>query len=266
MPVPLSHAKYAEKALFEPQDFLSYIKKQNLLPDNLVPPKRVILSYQRSLFDYVVENHKVSVPEGYFKNHLRYLDETDGTVAIAGHFGIGAPAAAIMLEELIAFGVKEFISIGTAGALVPGLHPGALVVCTGAFRDEGLSYHYVPGGSHALPDEQLTRALMSHFEEAKISFRQGMSWTTDAIYRETAHEVESRKEKGALVVEMEASALFTVARYRKCPLSACFTISDSLAEPEWKPEFLSEKTSVGLETLYHTALAAFETFDAAGQH
>jgi purine-nucleoside phosphorylase len=55
---------------------------------------------------------------------------------------------------------------------------------------------------------------------------------------------------------MEASALFTVSRYRETKLAACFTISDSLAEPEWKPEFLSQETGAGLETLYHSALSA----------
>ena len=262
MPVPLSFSKYSEKALFEPEDFLAYIRRNQLLIETMQAPECVILSYQRNLFDYVVNNHAVTVPEGYFKNHLRYLDETNGKIAIAGHFGIGAPAAAIMLEELIAFGVKEFISIGTAGALVQGIHPGELVICTGAFRDEGTSYHYVPGGAPALPDEQLTNMLIAHCTAQHIPFYKGLTWTTDAIYRETKQEVADRSAKGALVVEMEASALFTVARYRKCPLAACFTISDSLAEPEWKPEFLSEQTSVGLETLFRTACKAFEAYNA----
>lgn len=265
MPVPLSFAKYSEDALFNPEDFLAYIKRQNLLSDTAHAPKCVILSYQRSLFDYVIENHPTTMPEGYFKNHLRYLDETDGEIAITGHFGIGAPAAAIMLEELIAFGVQQFISIGTAGALVKGLDSGELVICTGAFRDEGTSYHYVPGGAPALPDELLTTVLIEQCNKEHIHFHQGLTWTTDAIYRETKKEVEERSAKGALVVEMEASALFTVARYRKCPLAACFTISDSLAEPEWKPEFLSEETSIGLETLFRTACSVFSVYNAKKQ-
>ena len=38
-------------------------------------------------------------------------------------------------------------------------------------------------------------------------------------------------------------------------LGAIFTISDSLAELEWKPEFHSEKTGKGLEILYKAAVS-----------
>ncbi len=261
MPVPLSPDKYGQPSIFAPSDFLGYMKRSNLLRDGETAPEAVILCYQKSLFDYVVKTHPVRFHDGYFKNHMAFLEETGGRIAIAGHFGIGAPAAAVMLEELIAFGSRRFVSAGTAGGLIPGLYPGSLVVCTGALRDDGVSYHYVPGGAPALPDETLCLALQRALSGQGIPFTRGLTWTTDAIYRETQLELEERVAKGAVVVEMEASALFTVARYREAKLAACFTISDSLAEPEWKPEFLSLETSAGLETLYHAALEALEASD-----
>jgi len=256
MPVPLLSAKYPLPSIFAPSDFLAYMRKAGLLSDHETPPEAVILCYQKSLFDYVTAKHPVRFHDGYFRNHLAFLEETGGKVAIAGRFGIGAPAAAVMLEELIAWGARSFISTGTAGGLVPGLHPGALVLCTGAFRDDGVSYHYLPGGSLALPDEDLTAALAAALDADGVGYRKGTTWTTDAIYRETQAELDDRVARGALTVEMEASALFTVSRYRATRLAACFTISDSLAEPEWKPEFLAEETQAGLETLYHASLAA----------
>jgi uridine phosphorylase len=259
MSLPLTRAKYRSTSVFAPHNFLAYIKKSGLLKDDEQAPGSVILSYQKSLFDYVTRNHPVTFHHGYFRNHLAYLDETDGKVAIAGRFGIGAPAAAVMLEELIAFGSRSFVSVGTAGSLVKGLPPGSLVVCDGALRDDGVSYHYVPGGGPALPDETLTNALANQLSQAGVHYQRGLTWTTDAIYRETQEELEERVEQGALVVEMEASALFTVARYRAARLASCFTISDSLAEPEWKPEFLAAETFEGLETLYSAALSALQT-------
>jgi len=256
MPVPLTPDKYNQPSLFSPQDFLAYMNRSRLLPGDEKAPEAVILSYQRTLYDHVAKHHAVRPHGGYFRNHLAYLEETGGRVAIAGRFGIGAPAAAVMLEELIAYGVKSFVSVGTAGSLVPGLSTGSLVLCDGALRDDGVSYHYIPGGGAALPDETLTTALATALREAGVAFRRGLSWTTDAIYRETQVEMEQRIARGALVVEMEASALFTVARYRAAKLAACFTVSDSLAEPEWKPEFLAAETGAGLETLYAAALGA----------
>jgi len=258
MALPLIFDKYRAESVFAPSDFLDYMQRSGLLKADEKAPQAVILSYQRSLFDYVIKNHPVHFHEGYFKNHLAFLDETDGKIAIAGRFGIGAPAAAVMLEELIAFGCSAFISLGTAGSLVQGLNPGDLVLCNGALRDEGVSYHYVPGGAAALPDESLTDSLQTHLSEADISYRKGLTWTTDAIYRETRVEIEEHTRKGALVVEMETSALFTVSRYRQTKLASCFTISDSLADPEWKPEFLAQETSAGLETLYHAALKTLQ--------
>jgi uridine phosphorylase len=256
MSLPLTPAKYRSASIFAPEDFLAYMKQSRLLKDDDKVPRAIILSYQKTLFDYVNKHHPVTRHEGYFRNHLAYLDETDGDVAIAGRFGIGAPAAAVILEELIAFGCRIFISIGTAGSLVPDLPPGAFVLCDGALRDDGVSYHYVPGGGLALPNEPLTSAMATALRHEGVPFRRGLAWTTDAIYRETAVEMAERIDQGALVVEMEAAALFTVARYRSAHLAACFTISDSLAEPEWKPEFLAVETNAGLETLYRAALAA----------
>ena len=54
---------------------------------------------------------------------------------------------------------------------------------------------------------------------------------------------------------MEASALFSVAQYRKVEMGAVFTISDSLAElEEWTPQFHSIETQGGLETIYKVAV------------
>jgi uridine phosphorylase len=258
MPVPLYSDKYRAPSLFRPQDFLAYMKKNGLVDEREKAPEAVIFSYQRSLFDFVVKRHPVRFPKGYFNHHLAYLDETEGKVAIVGRFGIGAPAAIAMLEELIAFGARTFISIGTAGSLVRNILPGDIVLCTGALRDEGTSYHYVPGGGVALPDESMTNALAAAFDAGHVPYDSGITWTTDAIYRETMSEVESVVARGAIVVEMEASALFTVARYREVPMAACFTVSDSLTETAWQPEFLSKDTDAGLEKLYQTAVAALQ--------
>jgi purine-nucleoside phosphorylase len=82
----------------------------------------------------------------------------------------------------------------------------------------------------------------------------GTSWTIDAPYRETVAEAKQYQKEGVATVDMEASALFAVAKYRKVELGSIFTISDSLAELEWKPKFHLNKTKKGLETLYKVAV------------
>ena len=57
---------------------------------------------------------------------------------IFARFGIGAPTAAMVLEELIALGASAFLSIGVASALQPGLGAGDLVVCERGKRTPAL--------------------------------------------------------------------------------------------------------------------------------
>lgn len=256
MAVPRFPEKYSSRPFFNPEDFLAYMRKMGALSGEPAP-RGVILGYQKSLFDYVVAHHKTSRAEGYFSHYLHYIDEPaagGGSVAIAANFGVGAPSAAVMIEELIAWGVKEFISMGTAGSLRADLPPGALVVCTSAFRDEGTSHHYVAGDAPAVPDAELTARLENALTARGLPFVKGPTWTTDAVYRETPLEVLEYRGAGALVVEMEASALFTIARFRGVPIASCFSVSDTLAELEWRPEFHSETTKEGLENLFRAAV------------
>ena len=64
--------------------------------------------------------------------------------------------------------------------------------------------------------------------------------------------------EGVLTVEMEAAALFAVAAYRGVEMGALLTISDSLADQTWDPQFRSVTTREGLETLYRVALEALQ--------
>jgi len=253
MPLPLVGGKFSSEPFFNPSDFIGYVRGLGRLGSRPAP-EAVVLSYQRSLFDHVAGAHPTTEAEGYFSREIRYLDSTGGRVAIAGRFGVGAPAAAVMLEELIAWGVKRFVSIGTAGSLRLDLPPGSLVLCEAALRDEGTSYHYAPEGVPARPDPALTAGLEAALAAQGLAARRATAWTTDAIYRETPLEVERHRASGAHVVEMEAAALFMVAAFRKVPIAACFSVSDTLAELAWRPEFHAETTKEGLERLFAAAL------------
>jgi uridine phosphorylase len=258
MSVPHFPGKFSSRPFFNPAEFLGYMKKLGAIADRPAP-KAVILGYQKSLVDYVVKNCRTSLAEGYLGRNLRYIEESwagNGDIAIVADFGIGAPAAAVMLEELVAWGVGKFVSMGMAGSLRRDLPPGSLVLCTSAYRDEGTSHHYAAGDGPAFPDAVLTARLEKSLQKSGLAFVSGPTWTTDAIYRETPLEIVGFRDLGALVVEMEASALFTVAAFRAVPIAACFSVSDTLAELAWRPEFHSESTIEGLARLFHSGVDA----------
>ena len=250
MPFPNFENKQDEEALFSPEDFIRYATARNGF--TFEPPESVILCYQHSLMDHILENHETTDTKRFGGLHL--LDETGGKIGVIGKFGVGAPVACGLLEELIAFGVKKIISIGSAGSLQKDLNIGEVVVCDRAIRDEGTSHHYLPNSKYAHASEEMTRKIKDSLNRQGQEYTVGTSWTTDAIYRETIAEIKQYQEEGVLTVEMEASALFAVAEYRNVPIGAILTISDSLADLVWKPEFHSDEAKKGLEVLYKVAL------------
>ena len=147
MAFPNFKNKHANDSMFNPRDYLDYQKKREKY-DKFSPPEGIILCYSKKLMEYVLENHKVIKVQRFY-GEMYLLNETKNKIAIIGKFGIGAPVVATLLEELIAFGVKRFISIGTAGTLQKHLDIGELIVCEKAIRDEGTSYHYLKASKYA---------------------------------------------------------------------------------------------------------------------
>lgn len=244
--------KYSKDSMFTPSEFMAYQKKRGKYP-KFKPPVGVIFCYQGSLWEHILENHKTTKVEG-FSGEMYLLNETNRKIAVIGKFGIGAPAVVTLLEELIAFGVKKFISVGVAGTLQKDIKIGSLVVCEKAVRDEGTSHHYLKHSKYAYASRKITDKIKKSLEKFKQKYFVGTSWTIDAPYRETIIEAKQYQKEGVATVEMEASALFAVAQYRNVELGAIFTISDSLAELEWKPKFHLKKTKTDLEILYKVAV------------
>ena len=197
-----------------------------------------IILYQDQLYR-VVPDLEATTPLGGQGMYRRVvtLDRADGRVGVIGGFGIGAPVAAVVLEELIAIGAQRVVSMGTAGGLQSDLAAGDVIVCTSAVRDEGVSHHYAPADVIACPDAPLTDELERAIRARDLPARRGAAWTIDTPYRETAAEARHYQAEGVQCVEMEAAALFTVAAYRNVQLASAFCISDSLADAEWNPMF-----------------------------
>ena len=101
--------------------------------------------------------------------------------------------------------------------------------------------------------------LKSTLDKIGKRYSIGTSWTVDAIYRETIEEVRKYQKEGVLTVEMEAAALFAVAKYRKVQLVSAFAISDSLSDLKWNPMFHHEKTAEGLKTLFDAAVTVLSS-------
>jgi uridine phosphorylase len=164
-----------------------------------------------------------------------YGIEFGGHQVAVFHPGVGAPLAGSFLEEAIECGCRKFVGIGMAGGLVPDLTIGHVTVPTAAVRDEGTSYHYLSANRRVEPASEAVRAVEEVLSRHDVPYVAGTTWTTDAPYRETRGKVRRRVEEGCITVEMEAAALFAIARFRDVPLAMIFMTSDDLSGEQWDP-------------------------------
>jgi len=150
--------------------------------------------------------------------------------------GIGCPSAAIAVEELADVGVDTFIRVGTTGALQSSIEIGDMIVATGAAKDEGTSKRYEKATYPAVPDYGVLSALVEAAEENDESVHVGPIASDDAFYAETDEYVEDWEEAGVLSVEMEAAAVFTLARRKGLSAGAICTVDGNLVEGTQKGE------------------------------
>ena len=150
--------------------------------------------------------------------------------------GIGSPSAAIAVEELAAVGVETFIRVGTTGALQSDIEIGDMVVATGAAKDEGTTKRYEAVEVPAVADYGTLSTLVESAERRQAPVHVGPIATDDAFYAETQTYVEAWNDAGLLCVEMEAAALFTLARRNGLASGAICTVDGNLVEGTQKGE------------------------------
>jgi uridine phosphorylase len=150
--------------------------------------------------------------------------------------GIGSPSAAIAAEELAAVGVETFLRVGTTGALQAGIEIGDMVIATGAAKQEGTTRRYEDVAYPAVADHGVVTALVDAAEAADEAVHLGPIVTDDAFYAEDDDAVGEWSAAGLLAVEMEAAALFTLARRRGLRAGAICTVDGNLVEGTQKGE------------------------------
>ncbi|MBR5868329.1 MAG: nucleoside phosphorylase [Clostridia bacterium] len=149
---------------------------------------------------------------------------------------IGGAASAALLEELIALGAEKFLYFGSCGALDSDIVQGNLLVPTAAYRDEGVSYHYVP--PFDFMEVPTASRLMEIFAELHIPHQPTKTWTTDSFYRETKTNAKKRRDAGCGVVEMECASVMAVGQFRGVEVYQFLYAADCLDGSAWDRRIL----------------------------
>jgi uridine phosphorylase len=144
---------------------------------------------------------------------------------------VGAPAAVLQMEMLLACGARHFLVLGAAGSLQEHAPIGSLVVPDAAVREEGTSFHYLPPDVTPTPSEPLAARVRDACRERGVEPIGGTGWSTDAIFRELKKKVLHYRAQDVVCVDMEAAAMFAVGMFRGVEVAFLLGISDELFRP-----------------------------------
>jgi uridine phosphorylase len=228
-----------DESITKPSDAVRYCAENRKIEvDALRVPQRLVITYLKSSFQCAKELAKGTLIEWIYGQRMPFCIGKYKNVEVGvGQFWIGAPAATAILEEVIECGAKKIFEVGLSGGIQHYLKPGDLVVVTDAIRDEGTSFHYLPPEVDVRSYVSLREKLSEYLDRKRIAYYAGPVWSTDAPYRETLGKVRGFRERGTLCVDMETSAIFSVAKYRRVQAASAQVISDVLTESNWELAF-----------------------------
>ena len=196
------------------------------------------------------------------REHRTFTGYYKGIKVSVTSTGMGCPSATIAAEELIRLGAKTLIRIGSSAALDPRVRIGDLMVTVGAMKNEGTSKFYVPDGFPAVPDFELTNLLLQTAKEltagTDTAVYAGITSSDDAFYGETPEFIDRLRSYKVMNLDMESSALYTVAHLRGVKAATINGTSGNLTNAEViytrKNEKLYEawekEIQIVLETIY----------------
>ena len=169
------------------------------------------------------------------REFVTYTGIVEGEKVSATSTGIGGPSASIALEELCNCGADTFIRAGTCGGMQTEVCGGDLVIATGAIRMEGTSREYAPIEYPAVPDLEVTNALVNAAKKLGMTCHTGVVQCKDSFYGQ--HQPEKHPvsyelldkwdawlRMGCMASEMESAALFIAGAYRRVRVGSVFLV------------------------------------------
>ena len=201
--------------------------------DKLFNTDKLIITFFPEVMDKLVNEGKITLEETIGGENpvflYRFLD-ADILITLGQ---VGCPACAGNLDLFHAMGITRVMFCGGGGVLDKNIEVGQILVVEGAIRDEGFSYHYIAPSRYIYTNPKTTEKIIQYLNNNSISYTRGLTWTTDAIFRETPDKISRRKEEGAKIVEMEQAGCIAVSQFRGFEYGALIYGGDDVSQDEW---------------------------------
>jgi purine-nucleoside phosphorylase len=170
--------------------------------------------------------------------------------------GMGQPSMAIYVNELFAdYDVQQVVRVGSCGALTEEVRIRDIVLAQGACTDSAMNRLRFRGLDYApVADfELLSRAHAAARARDDVTAHVGLIFSGDSFYSPRTDLMAPMVAHGVVAVEMEASALYTLAAsYGRRALAIC-TVSDHLVTGEETTAAEREQTFGAMVELALTA-------------
>lgn len=189
-----------------------------LLPGDPLRAEAIANTYLEDVVCY----NKVRGMLGFTGTYKGNLVSVQGT-------GMGLPSTAIYVNELIQLGAKRLVRVGTCGAFQPEIEIGDVVLAMSASTDSNINTltfnhkDYAPTATFSLLSQTYNLA-----QTLDLHTRVGNILSSDTFYQDDPDHWKIWASYGVLGVEMESSAIYTLAAKHRVEALTILTVSDSL--------------------------------------
>ncbi len=214
--------------------------------EKVILPKTAIGVFSIKLLESIVEKfncEKVGYFGGASFHRPVYVMRHNNKEFTLFNAGISGAWISSDIEDLNYNGVKKFIIFGNCGVLDKTIGDCQIIIPNKAFRDEGVSYHYLPDSESIELSTKYKNEFINILNNHSFDYVEGATWTIDAFYRETKDKIDYFRNKGAICVEMEGSVIAAVCQRKKLDYFTFYYAGDNLDSVEWERRSISQETN-----------------------
>ena len=203
---------------------------------------------------FVADNYlKDAVCYNKVRNIFGYTGTYKGKRISVQGTGMGIPSISIYATELIKdYGVKNLIRIGSCGAIKPEINLRDIILAEGASTDSQTN-KLVFGGADfaAIANFDLLLKAYNVVKEKKMNVHVGNVLSSDIFYSDDPNFWKIWAKYGVLAIDMEATALYSIAAKFGVNALTILTVSDQIVRGE---ATTSEERQTGFSKMIEIAL------------
>ena len=228
--IPIFKHDLNASTAFSPKAVVEAVRANRHLEAEPIPSV-CVLEFDGDLTDWLVSTEKAKPLKAWacFHTTMFSLQVDDFTCGIVPRT-IGGPYAVLIAEQMRVSGARVILGLTSAGRVSPSMPLPGLVVVTRAIRDEGTSYHYLPPAETVDAQPKLAQLLESELKNLPLPVLSGVTWTTDAPYRETERQLSEQAKAGVLSVEMQAASLLAFAEAYHFPVAIVAHVTNGIGQ------------------------------------